>query len=209
MTDWQADQAAVTRAYERVAPIYDICHGAMDLVGGARHRRRVVSRARGETLEVGIGTGRNLPYYPPGVALTGIDVSGRMLERARERALRLGQRVRLQVADIHALPFEDGRFDTVVATCVLCSVADPRRGLAEVARVARPDGIVLLLEHVRPDNPLLGQLADILSPISRRLFGPGMNRLTEATADEPGLESLEVRRGGIWLEMVCRRRHAG
>lgn len=209
MTDWQADQAAVTRVYERVASIYDIYDGAMEFMGGASRRREVVSRARGETLEVGIGTGRNLEYYQPGVALTGIDVSERMLERARDRALRLGQRVRLLVADLHALPFEDGAFDTVVATYVFCSVADPRRGLTEVRRVVRPDGIVLLLEHVRPDNPMLGRLTDTVTPLTRRLFGPEIDRRTEAMATAVGLDILDVRREGIWREMVCRRPSAG
>jgi ubiquinone/menaquinone biosynthesis C-methylase UbiE len=208
MTGWNADQAAVTRVYERMASIHDIYDGAMDLMGGASRRRRVVGHARGVTLEVGIGTGRNLEHYPPGLALTGIDVSGRMLERARERALRLGRSVRLLKADTHALPFEDGAFDTVVATCVFCSVADPLRGLAEVRRVVRPDGIVLLLEHVRPDNPVLGRLADLATPFSRRLFGPEMNRRTEATVAKAGLETLEVRREAIWREMVCRRSSA-
>lgn len=204
MSGWQADQAAVTRVYERVALIYDAYDSAMDFMGGTSRRRRVVGRARGATLEVGIGTGRNLEHYGPGVALTGIDVSGRMLERARERALRLGRSVRLLEADVHAMPFEDGAFDTVVATCVFCSVADPLRGLAEVRRVVRPDGIVLLLEHVRPDDPVLAWLADVVTPTSRRLFGPEMNRRTEATVAKAGLDVLEVRRETIWREMVCR-----
>jgi ubiquinone/menaquinone biosynthesis C-methylase UbiE len=204
MSGWQTDQAAVTRVYERVAAFYDAYDGAMDLMGGAERRRRVVGRARGATLEVGIGTGRNLDHYPPGTALTGIDVSGRMLERARERALRLGRSVRLLEADVHALPFDDGAFDTVVATCVFCSVADPQRGLAEARRVVKPDGVVLLLEHVRPVNALLGGLADMVTPLSRRLFGPEMNRHFEATVASARLDVLEMRREGIWREMVCR-----
>ena len=195
---------AVTRVYERVAPIYDAYDGAMDLMGGTARRRRLIARARGKTLEVGVGTGRNLEHYPAEVELTGIDVSDRMLERARTRAEDLGRSVRLSVADVHELPFADETFDTVVATCVFCSVADPERGLAEVRRVAKQHGSVLLLEHVRPDSPVLGRLADIVSPLTRRLFGPEMNRRTEETVAKIGLLAFEVRREAIWREMVCR-----
>ena len=175
MAGWRADQRSVTRVYERVAAVYDAYDGAMDRMGGTARRQRLISRARGATLEVGIGTGRNLAHYPSGATVTGIDVSPRMLERARRRAERLNLSVRMQEADVHDLPFADGSFDTVVATCVFCSVADPERGLREVRRVVKRDGVVLLLEHVRPENRFLGWMADLMTPVTRRLFGPAMN----------------------------------
>lgn len=90
----------------------------------------------------------------------------------------------------------------MVAACVFCSVTDPVRGLAEVGRVVKPGGQVLLLEHVRPRNRFLGALADALSPITRRLCGFNLNRRTEENAAAAGLHLLEVRRGGIWREIV-------
>lgn len=204
MSDWQAEQARVTRVYDRIAVVYNACDRAMDFMGGAERRRRLLAGARGRTLEVGIGTGRNLEHYAADVELTGVDVSARMLQRARRRAQRLGRAVDLVMGDVQALPFADASFATVVATCVFCSVADPGRGLAEVRRVLRPGGKVLLLEHVRPEQPLLGSLADGLTPLTQRLFGPALNRRTEATVAGAGLVVESIRREAVWREMVCR-----
>lgn len=192
----------VAGTYDRVASVYDLFEAPMDWLGGTRRRRRVLAPARGETLEIGVGTGRNLAYYPPGVALTAIDLSPRMIARARRRAERLGSPVKLQQADVEQLPFEDDRFDTVTATCVFCSVADPIAGLREVRRVVRPEGRVLLLEHVRPRGRVLGWLFDRLSPFTRRFIGPEINRRTEENVARAGFQFVEVRRQGIWREMI-------
>src|SRR5690554_5577725 len=127
--------ADVERIYDRIAALYDLPNAPMERLGGDRRRRRLLARAQGDVLEVGIGTGRNLPHYPEGVELTGIDLSERMLERARERAHDLDRDVRLMRADVERLPFEDDCFDTVTAACVFCSVADALQGLREVRRV--------------------------------------------------------------------------
>lgn len=176
----------------------------MELAGLRTRRRRLLGRARGRVLEAGIGTGRNLEHYPPGVELSGVDVAGRMLERARRRAQELGREVELRRADVQELPYDDGTFDTVAAACLFCSVADPVRGLVELRRVVTSEGQILLLEHVRPRNPVLGLLADLVSPLTRRLFGPSLNRRTEENARAAGLELVEVRRDGIWREIVAR-----
>lgn len=197
--------ADVERIYDRIAALYDLLNSPMERLGGDRRRRRLLARARGDVLEVGIGTGRNLPHYPQGVELTGIDLSEPMLERARERPHDLDRDVRLMRADVERLPFEDDRFDTVTAACVFCSVADALRGLREVRRVVKPTGRVLLLEHVRPRNPVIGKLFDVLSPLTRRLMGPEINRRTEETVRAAGFEIEEVRREGIWREIVARK----
>ncbi len=191
--------------YDRVAGVYDWYTAPMEALGGRRARQRMLARAHGRVLELGIGTGLNLAYYPPGVELTGIDISPHMLDRARQRAARLGVTAVLEVADIEALPYPDASFDTVTATCVFCSVDDPVRGLREAARVVRPDGQVLLYEHVRPHNPVLGKLTDLVSPLTRRLFGPELNRPTERNVEAAGLKLAEVRRQGIWREIVATR----
>ena len=192
------------RIYDRVAVIYDLYSAPMEWMGGRRRRRRLFSRARGEVLEVGVGTGQNLASYPEGVQVTGIDISPRMLARARPRAAASPADVTLLTADVERLPFEDDRFDVASATCVFCSVGDPVRGLRELRRVVAPEGRVLLLEHVRPRNPVLGLLADLLSPLTRRLFGPEINRRTEHHVQAAGLELVSVRREGVWREIEAR-----
>jgi len=196
--------ASGARVYDRIARIYDLMETPMEWMGGRERRRRVLSHARGRVLEVGIGTGLNLEHYPPGIDLIGIDISGEMLRRAHARADRLGQSVGLERADAEALPFPDRSFDTVTATCVFCSVADPVRALREVGRVVKPEGRVYLLEHVRPENPLLGKIFDLLTPVTRRLMGPAINRRTEENVRRAGLEILRVRREGIWREIEAR-----
>ncbi len=198
-------QADVTARYDRIARFYDIVDRPMDLLGGvARRRRRLLARARGVTLEIGVGTGRNLDVYPPDADVIGIDTSANMLARASRRADRLGVPIRIELADVQQLRFADATFDTVAATCVFCSVADPLAGFREVARVVRPGGQVLLLEHVRPRTPLLGWLFDLVNPVVRRFVGPNINRRTEDNIAQSGLEVIEVRRWGIWREIVAR-----
>ena len=193
----------VARVYDRVAPLYDLYTSPMERLGGVRARQRLMALARGRVLEVGVGTGLNLEHYPDGVDLTGLDISGRMLERARRRAEALGRRLRLVQGDVEHLDFPDHAFDTVTATCVFCSVADPVQGLREVRRVVRPDGQVLLYEHVRPSGRLLGALFDLLTPVTRRLFGPSINRRTEDNVLAADLRIIDVRRKGIWREIVA------
>lgn len=190
--------------YDRGARFYDAMNSPMEWFGVMRMRRRLFARARGAVLEAGVGTGRNIDVYPPGTTLTGIDLSARMLARAARRARALGRAIGLQRADVQRLPFPDATFDTATATCVFCSVPDPVAGLRELRRVVKPGGHVLLLEHVRPTGALLGRLADCASAITRRLFGYNINRRTEENVVAAGLEITEVRRTGVWREIVAR-----
>jgi ubiquinone/menaquinone biosynthesis C-methylase UbiE len=192
----------VARRYDRVAFLYDLYDAPMERLGGERRRRRLVTRAHGRVLEVGVGTGLNLELYPAGVRLTGVDISSRMLARAAARASAPQAEVALVRGEVERLPFPDHTFDTVVATCVFCSVADPVAGLGELTRVVRDDGRILLLEHVRPRNRVLGLVADLVTPLTRRLMGPALNRRTEENAVAADVRLVCVRREAIWREMV-------
>ena len=207
MTSTSSDQvpaqAVVTARYERIARFYDVFELPWLALGRPGLRRGLLARAQGKTLEVGIGTGRNVGLYHESVELTGIDVSPAMLDRARRRAQARGVAVPLQVGDVHALSFPDDSFDTVTATCVFCSVADPVAGLREVDRVLRSDGRVLLVESVRPRSRLLGRIADVVAPAVAR-FGPHVNRQIEDHVAAAGLDVVELRRVGTWRAIVAR-----
>jgi ubiquinone/menaquinone biosynthesis C-methylase UbiE len=137
-------------------------------------------------LEVGVGTGKNLPYYPWEVKVTAIDLSLRMLEKARKKASVLGLEVDLREMDVQHLDFPDHVFDTVFATFVFCSVPDPVLGLQELKRVCKPEGKLLLLEHMRPGNALLGFLFDMLNPMVVRMMGANINRRTVKNVQKAG-----------------------
>ena len=150
---------ATAERYARlIAPVESLLFG-----GG---REWVCSRARGEVLEVAVGTGRNLPFYPENVRLTGVELSPRMLDVARRRARELGREADLRLGDAQDLPFGDASFDTVVCTLGLCTIPDDRRAVSEAARVLRPGGRLLLLEHVRSPVLPVRLVQALLNPLS-------------------------------------------
>lgn len=151
----QAAAGRVRAFYDRAAPQYDRSIRVFERLLFGDGRAWVCSQARGDTLEIGVGTGRNLSFYPPAVRLTGLDLSPAMLAVARRRAAGLAataplvQGVTLVEGDAQALPFLDASFDTVVCTLALCTIPDDRHAVREARRVLRPSGRLLLLEHVR------------------------------------------------------------
>ena len=170
-------------------------------------RAWVASRAVGDTLEIGIGTGLTLPYYPPGVRLTGIDISPVMLAAARLRADELGRQVALHEGSAGVIDAPDSSFDTVVFCLVLCSVPDDRRAIFEAARVLRPGGHLLAVEHVRSPRMLVRVLERLWEPIAMRTEGDHLLRdpLDHLAAAGLVIETLERGRLGIVERLVARR----
>jgi ubiquinone/menaquinone biosynthesis C-methylase UbiE len=198
-----------TRArYQRLAPFYDLMETGAERRYRPR-RNRLWQQVRGpKVIEVGVGTGKNMPYYPDGLDITAIDLTPGMLERARKRAKTLNLSVDLRLGDVQALEFPDASFDAAVATCIFCSVPDPIMGLREVRRVLKPGGQVYLLEHMRSAHRLLGALMDLLNPIMVRMMGSNINRQTISNIQEAGLELVEVEnlsRMGISKLIIARR----
>jgi ubiquinone/menaquinone biosynthesis C-methylase UbiE len=199
---------ALTRArYQRLSAIYDLMEGMAE----ARNRpwrEKLWALVEGSrVLEVGVGTGKNMPCWPQGMQMTAIDLTPGMLEIAHRRANRLGLTADLGLGDAQALEFSDASFDAAVATFVFCSVPDPVLGLRELARVVRPGGQVLLLEHMRSANPLLGALMDFVNPLVVWLMGANINRRTVENVQAAGMqiESVEdLGTGGIFKLIVAR-----
>lgn len=159
------------RYWDKKSRNYDREIGFLDrrLLGDSR--RWVCRQAVGDVLEVAIGTGLNLPFYPENVTLTGIDWSGPMLDIARRRAADLGRPATLLQADAHHLPFDDATFDTVVCTFSLCAIPDHARALAEMTRVLRPGGRLILADHVQSSAAPVRAVQRVLELITVPLGG--------------------------------------
>jgi ubiquinone/menaquinone biosynthesis C-methylase UbiE len=143
-------------------------------------------------LEVGVGTGKNFPHYPRGQSITAIDFSPAMLRRAQEKAKASGLAVDLRVMDVQRLEFGSGSFDAVVGSFVFCSVPNPEAGLAEIARVLKPGGRLVLLEHVLSDRPVAAWLMKRVSPLVVRLLGANLDRRTVESVATAGFRIEQV-----------------
>jgi phosphatidylethanolamine/phosphatidyl-N-methylethanolamine N-methyltransferase len=164
------DQEAVTAAYRRYAPVYDLLFGAVFEPG----RRRVVEaldcRPGDEVLEVGVGTGLSLRYYPSHTRVTGIDLSPHMLARAGTQVRRheLGN-VSLMAMDVQSLSFPDASFDKISALYVASVVPDPAQMMSELERVCRPGGEVLIVNHFTSRKGFVARIEKGLAPMARSL----------------------------------------
>ncbi len=172
------------RGAEQIPWLYDTGMAILERLGLGPWRLWLVEGARGRTLDLGCGTGRNLPLLPGGARAVGVDPCAQSLARARRRS----PEAMLVRARAEALPFKDGSFDTIASGLVLCSVSDPARAASEMLRVLAAGGSVRALEHVRSPEPWKARLQDWSQPAWTALSGGcHPNRETERTLEEAGL----------------------
>jgi ubiquinone/menaquinone biosynthesis C-methylase UbiE len=191
---------ALTRAkWDKAARNFDLMAG-----GGAERRwqpfkRRLFANMEGRILFLALGTGLDIPTFPPGRDITAIDISPRMLEQARPRIEAYDGTIRAEVMDVHEMPFAPGSFDQVFTSCTFCSVPRPIEGLQALRRVLRPGGKLFMFEHTGsrylPFRPMMNLMTLFSQPV-----GPAMNRPTVDNVRAAGFRITEVE--NIFLDVV-------
>jgi SAM-dependent methyltransferase len=195
------------RGLERIPWLYDLGMSLLERGGLGRWRAWLAGGATGRVLDLGAGTGRDLPLYPPGTLAIALDPHPENVARARRRA----HGAPFVLGRAEALPFRDGTFDTVVCGLVLCSVDDPARALAEARRVLRPGGTLRLLEHVR-SRGVAGALQDLAQPVWTAMSGgcrPNRETVGAVSAAGFAIDSASVRASGVMRRLVARAPAAG
>jgi len=202
-----ASQRSIVRTYERIAPVYDLLDAAYERSWKARLRAELFTFAHGRMLDVGIGTGCNIPHYPPECEVVGIDASRRMLQRASRRARAHDRSIQLFEMSLLQLDFPDHAFDTVVATFVLLCLPERLQlpALRELRRVCKPSGAVLLLDYRLSDDPAMRLCMRGLSPWLRWAFAARYDPGTDRYLGAAGLHAVTRRsfmRGAVSLQVL-------
>jgi len=190
----------IKKRYDRIAKYFDSLEKPMGTSGFDKWRKELVRQVNGKTLEIGVGTGKNLPYYAKDISLTAIDFSKNMLDKAIAKHKNSLPNVNFLEMDVENMDFEDDTFDTVITSCVFCSVPDPVKGLKEIKRVLKPDGQLIMLEHVRSNGKVLGTLMDWLNFIPLNIMGANINRRTKQNLIKAGFNDIKVTE--LWKDIV-------
>ncbi len=187
------EQGRARDKWNRNSALYDL-FTFMEVRGkNAEVRAEMLKETRGRILEVGIGTGHSIAFFPEGSEVVGIDISEKMLCKAKAKTEAQKGRPALLNMDAEKMGFKDNSFDTVVSTCVFCSVPDPVEGLSEIKRVLKPDGRLLMYEHMISRNPLLALMLNAMNPFVSRIMGSNVNRDTVGNIVTAGLRVTRER----------------
>jgi ubiquinone/menaquinone biosynthesis C-methylase UbiE len=181
--------------YRRIAPVYDLLELPFEYARYRPLRRMLFAGLSGRILDAGVGTGRNIPFYPPDSEVTGIDTSPEMLARAERRRARTGARVQLLERDVRATGFPDESFDAVVATFLFCVLPEQHQlpALRELARICRPGAELRFLEYTRPQTPFRSFLTRLWEPWVHWAYGASFDRDVARYVPSAGLELKHVR----------------
>lgn len=198
--------------YDLIAPLYNIMEWPVEQLLFQGLRKDLWDRIKGpQVLEIGVGTGKNIPFYPQNIELTGIDLSPGMLKQAKQLLQKKQiDHVTLKEMDAQDMDFPDNHFDEVVATFVFCSVPDPLTGLKEALRVTKPGGKLHLLEHMRADHPALATVMDKLDSPIHYLSGVHIARRTVTNVKKAGwiIETVhDLTFGGIVKNIEGTKQH--
>lgn len=175
--------------YQRIAPFYDLLDLPFEYRRYRAIRPHLFEGLSGRILDAGVGTGRNIPFYPPGAEMIGIDLSPKMLIRAERRRASLRASVELRQMDVTRLAFPDAHFDAAVATFLFCVLPDELQepALKELGRVVKPGSPIRLLEYVRPKDPMKRTITRLWQPWIAWAYGAGYDRRTEEHIPAAGL----------------------
>ncbi len=197
-----ASSDVIKGRYDRIAAWYDWLGAPMERMVSP-WRKDAIAELYGRVLEVGVGTGANIPFYADDLDVTAIDFSRKMLEKARAK---FGNRrnVTFIEMDVQDLRFPDDTFDCVLATCVFCSVPEPLRGLREIRRVCKAGGKIVMIEHVRSKGSWLGKLMDFMNPIPLYVYGANINRRTVEELQVAGFRAADVAVTDLWRDIFKR-----
>jgi ubiquinone/menaquinone biosynthesis C-methylase UbiE len=189
------NELSTRQRYQRIAPLYDLLDLPFEYRRYRQLRPLLFAGMSGLILDAGVGTGRNLPFYPSGAKVTGIDLSAAMLARARQRLGQARAAVELREMDVTHLDFPDQHFDSAVATFLFCVLPDEKQtpALAEIKRVLKPGGILRLLEYTRPTDPFRRAVTKLWEPWVHWAYGAGFDRNTEQYIPAAGLQLADSR----------------
>ncbi len=197
-------KSEIREKYAQFASKYDQWEGVLEWLLIGRLRRALLREARGKVLDVGIGTGKNLGYYPRSCEITGVDYTPAMLTIARGRAKRLERKVNFRVMDAENLKFGKEKFDTVVDTLGLCTYPNPLKALKEMKRVCKRDGQILFLEHGESSNRIIRWLQQKVKKKQLERLGCHVDRDIYGLMDKAGLRVVEKKRAFFGVFFIIR-----
>ena len=196
------------RLYQRIAPLYDILDFAGETLNQRQVRPQLLEGLSGRILDAGIGTGRNIPFYPPNATVVGTDLSNAMLRRADRRRKRLDTPLHLVASNVCQSPYPDDCFDAAIATFLFCVLDDTDQlpALKELARICRSGGDIRILDYVLPEDPRRQKAARRMAPVLKLLFGASVERNTDQYVAAAGLTIAERRFvAGDYLRLLVLR----